>query len=438
MNFFGLKSDRDKNISKHIFLSIIAKGGVMIIGLLLVPLSISYLGQEKYGLWLTIFSFVGWFSFFDFGVGNGLRNMLAVSISKQDDILSKSLVSTAYFSIAFIVFLILLIFYLVHGFVSWDIIFNYSGNENIVKLILVVFTIFGFNLILKLIGSVYLADQKPSVPGFLHLFSQLIVLVFIFLAIKYYDQSLIFYGSVIISSQLLVFFITSLIAFSSKYSNISPTISSFNFKYVKEIMSLGGKFLMIQINAVIIYSTDNFIINYYLGAEQVSLFNIVVKYFSIISMGAFIIFNPYWSAFTEAITKKEIKWIKDALKKMYYISILACIVVIFMVFISKDIYHFWIGDSINIPFKLTIIIAVSSAILILKQPAVMLINGTGKLKSQMIVSTLSAIINIPLSIILAVNFELGLLGVVLATVVTGTIGLIVYNRQIYKFLLKTN
>ena len=34
------------------------------------------------------------------------------------------------------------------------------------------------------------------------------------------------------------------------------------------------------------------------------------------------------------------------------------------------------------------------------------------------------------------NYNLGVLGVVLATIATGVIGLIVYNSQIYKFLKK--
>jgi len=118
------------------------------------------------------------------------------------------------------------------------------------------------------------------------------------------------------------------------------------------------------------------------------------------------------------------------------LSILACIGIILMVYISENVYLFWIEDAVEVPFMLTVLVAISSAIMVLKQPAIMLINGVGDLKNQIIVSTIGAIINIPLSIILAVNYNLGVLGVVLATIATGVIGLIVYNSQIYKFLKK--
>ena len=408
----------------------------MIIGLILVPLSISYLGPEKYGLWLTLFSFVGWFSFFDFGIGNGLRNKLVESIANEDDVLSRSLVSTAYFSISALVLLLLLLFFILNRFIPWESIFNYSGDENIVKVLVVVFTMFSINLVLKIVDTIYLADQKPSIPGFFHLLGQLIILVTIYLALKFDDQSLFFYGAVIVGSQLLVLMIASVIAFSSRYSHIKPSISSFKFEYIKDIMSLGSRFLIIQINAIIIFSTDNFIINYYLGADQVTVFNIVVKYFAIITMGVYIVFTPYWSAFTEAISKAELNWVKNSLKRLFTLSILACIGIILMVYISENVYLFWIEDAVEVPFMLTVLVAISSAIMVLKQPAIMLINGIGDLKNQIIVSTIGAIINIPLSIILAVNYNLGVLGVVLATIATGVIGLIVYNSQIYKFLKK--
>ena len=433
---FNVTHSRTKNISKHIILSFIVKGGSMLVGLILVPLSIAYLGPDKYGLWLTLFSFIGWFSFFDFGIGHGLRNKLAESIANEDDVLSKSLVSTAYFSISALVLFLLFLFFTLNTFIPWEAIFNYSGDENIVKVLVIVFTIFSVNLVFKIVGTIYLADQKPSIPGLFHLLGQVVIVVVIYLALRFDDQSLLFYGTITVGSQLLVLMIASVVAFSKRYSHITPSINSFKFDHVKEIMSLGGKFLIIQINAIIIFSTDNFIINYYLGADQVTVFNVVVKYFGIITMGVYIIFAPYWSAFTEAISKAELNWVKNSLKRLFSFSVLACLGIVLMIFISDNIYLFWIGDAIEIPFRLTILVAISSAIMVLKQPAIMLINGVGDLKNQIIVSTIGAIINIPLSILLAVNYNLGVLGVVLATIATGVIGLVIYNMQIYKFIKK--
>ena len=88
---FLTTSRETRSIAKHIGLSSIYKGGSILIAFLLVPLSISYLGNEKYGLWLTIYSFIGWFNFFDFGIGHGLRNKLTEAWATKNINLAKML-----------------------------------------------------------------------------------------------------------------------------------------------------------------------------------------------------------------------------------------------------------------------------------------------------------------------------------------------------------
>lgn len=70
---------RSVKAKKNIFASFIIKGTSILIGFYMVPLTIGYVDKEQYGVWLTLSSVVGWFSFFDIGLGNGLRNKLAVA-----------------------------------------------------------------------------------------------------------------------------------------------------------------------------------------------------------------------------------------------------------------------------------------------------------------------------------------------------------------------
>ena len=65
-----------RNILQMLFL----KGGTILVGLLLVPLTLNYVDAERYGIWLTLSSMVAWMSFFDIGINNGLKNRLAESI----------------------------------------------------------------------------------------------------------------------------------------------------------------------------------------------------------------------------------------------------------------------------------------------------------------------------------------------------------------------
>ena len=95
----GIKSQRTQGITKHVLLSFIYRGGSIASSFLLVPLTINYLDTENYGIWLTLSSFIGWFAFFDIGLGHGLRNKFSESKAQDKLELAQAYVSTAYFTI---------------------------------------------------------------------------------------------------------------------------------------------------------------------------------------------------------------------------------------------------------------------------------------------------------------------------------------------------
>ena len=97
------------------------------IGLIFVPLLLNYLDAERYGIWLTLTSIVGWFTFFDAGLGNGLRNQLTKALANGDLQLGKELVSTTYAIISILFIGALLIFYCINPFLKWNQILNTSS-----------------------------------------------------------------------------------------------------------------------------------------------------------------------------------------------------------------------------------------------------------------------------------------------------------------------
>ena len=60
-----------------------------------VPLVLSHLGAERYGMWLTISSLVTLFAASDLGVGSGLLNRLTVSLAAGDERESRVQISSA-------------------------------------------------------------------------------------------------------------------------------------------------------------------------------------------------------------------------------------------------------------------------------------------------------------------------------------------------------
>ena len=103
------------NITGTFFL----KGLGILLSLIIVPMTITYLSPERYGVWIALSSIIGWLSFFDIGFGNGLRNKFVEAIARGDKELAKIYVSTTYAILAIIITLVWAVTAIATFFVDW-------------------------------------------------------------------------------------------------------------------------------------------------------------------------------------------------------------------------------------------------------------------------------------------------------------------------------
>ena len=409
------------------------KGGSILSSFLLVPLTIDYLDTENYGVWLTLSSFIAWFSFFDIGLGNGLRNKFAVAKAKGDTKLAKAYVSSAYYTIGAVSLGLIVVFFIINNFVDWSKIFNTSASlqKELSILIPIVFAFFCLQLVVKLITTIYTADQQHSTQGKIQFITNAISLITIWLMTKTNEGSLLIFGVVFSVLPVIILVVLNFIGFNERYKAYRPSVVLWKKIYLKDIFGLGVKFFVIQVAWVVITTTDNFIITHLFSPKEVVPYNIAFKYFSIVSMGFTVIITPYWSSFTEAYEKGELNWIKQSMKillKFIFVFILLCIVLLLM---SNFIYEIWIGNKIIIPFVLSLLMSVYVAMIIFLTPFNYFINGIGKVKLQLLQTLIMACVNIPISYYFAINLGFGVNGVVIGTILSIIPSLFLSSIQFY-------
>lgn len=81
-DFFTIGHERSIKVKKNILLSFFLKGISVVVSFLMVPITLNYLNVERYGIWLTLSSIIGWFYILDIGLGNGLRNKFTETLAK--------------------------------------------------------------------------------------------------------------------------------------------------------------------------------------------------------------------------------------------------------------------------------------------------------------------------------------------------------------------
>ena len=425
---------RTVNAKENILASFLIRGCSIAVSLILVPLTIHYVNPTQYGIWLTLSSIISWFSFFDIGFGNGLRNKFTEALAKGQHKLARIYVSTTYAILTIIIVVVLILFFCINPILDWTKILNTSPEmaRELSILALIVFVFFCMQFVLQLITTLMTADQKPAKASFINFLASLLSIIIIFILTKTTSGNLIYLGWTFAFTPVLVLIITSVWFYTHEYRRYAPSFKYIKFRFASNLMNLGIKFFFIQIAFVILYQTSNIIIAQLFGPVQVTSYNIAYKYFSIIPMVFSIILTPFWSAFTEAYVKKEYNWIKASIKKLVGIWILLSLVALLMLLFSSKIYTIWVGSIVKIPFFLSATIVFYIIINAWCMIFSMFLNGVGKLKLQLYSALFGALINIPLAIFLGKQF--GIFGVVLSTCLLGVLGAIWAPIQYYKII----
>ena len=109
---------------------------------------------------------------------------------------------------------------------------------------------------------------------------------------------------------------------------------------------------------------------------------------------------------------------------------------IIMLLASPHIYHFWIGNKVEISFILSTWVLIYNIVLMFGSIFVMIINGTGELKIQTYASLVSPIVFIGCSMLL-IKYELGIESILIASIISNFNGLVLAPIQCHQ-ILKNN
>lgn len=417
-NKFFSGHERSVKAKKNILGSFVLKGVSIFISLLLVPLTIDYLNPTKYGVWITLMSVIAWFNFFDVGLGNGLRNKFATAKAEGKDELAKTYISTTYAIITIISISLFIIFFIINHFLNWGEILNTTNDLiELEKLVFIVFSVFCMQFIVKLVNVVLIADQRPVMSSLINTVASLFSLITVVILMKTTQGSLLYLGVSFCIINLIIPLLAGIWFFNTSYKKYRPTFSSVDFSHLKELVSLGMRFFIMQGAALVVFMTDNMIITQTTGPQDVTPYNIAYKYFGIVTMVFTIVTTPLWSAYTEAYVKKDFTWIRQATKKVYKLWGLVFLGLVVMLLVSNYAYSFWVGDAVSVPFLLSAIMALwvllSTSTMVFSN----FLSGISKIKLSLWHSVLVSIVNIPLSIFFAKTLAMGSAGVILASVI---------------------
>ena len=422
---------RNSLIRKNVIYSFLTKGWAGVVQLLMVPLTIFCLGDYRNGVWLTMGSFLVWTESLDIGLGNGLRNRLAVYWANGDMERARQSVSSTFFTLILVmlpiaaVLLVLINTSDIYGFlnVSPAIIGNLREVYT-VALILVC-----AHFVVKFIGNVYLGLQLPAVNNALVVGGQTLALVIIFILsrTKFTGDMLMWVAVANTLSPLIVYLVAYPVTFSWKFPELRPSLRYFKRSMVGELFGLGFQFFLLQMAGIVIFASSNAIISHVVSPAMVTPYQVAYRYFSLTMMIFTVIGVPFWSATTDAYSRGDMAWVRTSMRRMHLALLAFAALLTLMLLVSGPVYRLWVGSKIHVPFLLSLGMAVYMMIIITSLCYSYFLNGFGYLRMQLITTLMSAAVYIPLSF--AMGRSLGVVGVIFALCLINLPGVIINRMQ---------
>jgi O-antigen/teichoic acid export membrane protein len=422
-------------LQKNILASFLIKGWSALIVLLLVPATLNCLGEYKNGIWLTISSLLLWIDNMDIGLGNGLRNKIAEYMAHGEHERTRSLISSTFAMLTCIIIPVLLILLLLIAISDPYAVFNADPSkvDQLDQVLMVTVTLVCTSFIFKLIGNFYMGMQLPAVSNLLIALGQTLVLIGTYIVLYSGSHSMMLIALVNTGAPLFVYLLAYPYTFFYKYPHLRPSFKLINFKEARAVINMGVQFFIMQISGVILFMTSNLLISKLFTPALVTPYQITYRYFSILLVAFTVICMPFWNATTDAYERGDIQWIRNATRKLrlMIIGIMACMVL--MVILSPWVYSIWIGDSITIDIRMSIVMATYIFILIYSMRYSYFINGIGKLRLQLIFTTAAAVIFVPLAY-LTTQYTHSIIWFMIVMCLVNIPGLIVNRIQFSKLI----
>lgn len=386
----------------------------------LVPLLLGYLGVERYGIWMTVLSVLYWLTFFDFGIGNGLRNRLSEALSRGDTHTGKELVSTAYAVIGIFSFIILMVGLGLIRVLDWPSILNVSvlppAELAALVAVVLVFTLAGFWL--SLCQSVGYAFQQAAWAAATSLIGQVIFGGGLLLLGSFMGGGVLSIGLMYGSGNLIGYLVVTAVLFCRLHPEVRPSPRCIVLNRMKEISGLGLRFFGIQAAALVIFATDNLIIAKVLGPAHVTPYTVVYQLFNLLVFAHGILLAPLWSAYTDAFAKGDLPWVRRMLRRMNWLMVPVVLLSIGGAIGGRAACAIWLGRDLDFPPLLFELMAVYAVIAIWNNVYAYFLNGIGDVDLQLWLAVIAGALNIPLSIWFARTVGMGSAGVIAGTIVS--------------------
>ena len=414
----GRSRDRYRRIAHAAVARVAARCVTIITALIVVPLTLQYLGAERYGLWMTITSFIAILAFADLGLGNGLLNAISEANGKDDRRLAQEAVSSACVMLVGVAVLLAVVFAGSYAWIPWKNVFNVTSDAAATEAgpgIAAMIACFLLSIPFGIVQRVQAGYQEGFVNSLWLVAGRLLGLGLVLLVV-FAKGGLPWLVLAFSGGPVIALLLNSIVLFGWRRRWLLPRWTSVTMPAARKIMQRGVMFFLLQVAGAVAFASDNIVVAHVLGAEAVAQYSVPQRLFTFPMMIVGFMLSPLWPAYGEAVARHDVGWVRRTLKRSIVLSVvLSSVLAVLLVVFGSPIIRAWVGPQIRLSPWLLLGLGVWSAIGTVGMAMAMFMNGVGLLRPQVICAVIMCIASIGLKILFGHHW--GLAGVVWGVVI---------------------
>lgn len=407
----ALTSRRDSPIIHATLVGLLSRSLALISPLVVIPTVVKYLGDERYGLWMSVTSITGMGLFADLGLGNGLLTRLSRCYGMNDANTARRYTSNAYIVLSGFSLILTAMLATLAPYVPWSDLFNIRSpelKEDALSIAAACLAPYILNIPLSLVDRVQFGHQHGWQANAWQALTGVLTLVSVQAAVSLKAPGWLVVGAA--TFPLTATYAISSSVYYSLHPERGPALHAFDRPIAIDLLSIGSRFVILSAVQALALNIDNILIARTLTLEAVTEYAIPAKASSVLNLIVTVVCLPFWPAAGEALARGDHAWVRKATFRIAVASgsSIALGGLGFVVFGNTLLDH-WIARPLHAPRWLLVGLVGWTLLSAVTAPYFMVLNAAGVLKLQLIGWCAFLAVSVTLKLILAQH--VGLAGI---------------------------
>ncbi|MFL5618857.1 MAG: lipopolysaccharide biosynthesis protein [Gemmatimonadaceae bacterium] len=410
--------ERYRRLTLTALASMSAKGVKVLTALVSVPLTINYLGTERYGLWMTIGSLVTVLAFADLGLGNGLLNAISDADGRDDKALAGQYVSSAFVMLLSVSLLLAVALAVVYPLIDWGRIFNVTSARAVAEAgpaAAVFLCCFLVNLPAGVVQRIQLGYQEGFSNSLWEAAGSVLGLIGI-LFVTHYRAGLPWLVLAMAGGPTVALVLNAVVLFAVRRTYLRPSLRRADRATAITLFRVGMLFFVLQVVGAAAFFSDNLVAAHTLGAPAVTQYAVPMKLFDMVVLVCSFLLAPLWPAYGEAIARGDHRWAKRMLTRSLTGTLIGTSIASLCIVLGAGAFlRIWAGGAVHPPMILLVGFGIWTVLNCCGSAVAMFLNGVSAIRFQAVCAVAMGVSALTLKIVFARQF--GLPGIIWGTII---------------------